>query len=175
MWNDPVHFDFDKDDNLSGGVFVTAYDLNFPGTEFKPSEIILGGSNVLIHRLSIWDKVLSSDEVEVLFDGNALTQNTFNAETLNNQNGVWNNGDLSTLAGENLDLDFLHSVLIPDNAGRFVDQMAAKQGRSGAKIPTGMTAPCCSTANSTRTPAPSPLKGPRWASHKRTISPTCPL
>ena len=124
-WNNPRHFEFDNLDDdgnpldLSAQFVIAPVD---PSANYNAEKIILGGSNVLIHRLSIWEGILTPGESASLFEGADLRGSTFNATVMPNETGVWVQPD-----GGDLPFSRLRSVLVPDNAGRFVDQMLDKQ------------------------------------------------
>ena len=100
-WNSTRHFDFSD----------TTVNFSPPGS-FSLDQIQLGGSDVAIHEISIWDGPLTEDQSLILFNGQ------FGPEGINSGSGE-------------LPFDNLKSVLIPDNSGYFIDHMAGRQFENG--------------------------------------------
>ena len=124
-WNNPRHFEFDNLNDDGSPLDIAAQFVIAPidaFADFSAEKLILGGSDVLIHRLSIWEGILSDAESAALFAGQTLRNSTFNATNMPNETGVWIAPDEGALP-----FSRLRSVLVPDNAGRFVDQMLDKQ------------------------------------------------
>ena len=100
-WNSTRHFDFSE----------TTVNFSPPGS-FSLDQIQLGGSDVAIHEISIWDGPLTEDQSLILFNGQ------FGPEGINS-------------GSVELPFDKLKSVLIPDNSGYFIDHMAGRQLENG--------------------------------------------
>ena len=124
-WNNPRHFEFDNlDENgdpLDPAVQFVVAPIDHTA-DYNAESIVVGGSDVLVHRVSIWNGILTEQEGAALFQGDALRSQTFNATNMPNELGLWTQPDEGALP-----MSRLVSVLVPDNAGRFVDQMLNKQ------------------------------------------------
>ena len=128
-WNSTREF------NFNSGISAS---IESP-TGFTMSSLALGGTNTLIHNLSIWSGELTTAQSLELFQG-IRSANLYDAATaFTNENGQWANTPSSS---SSLNFNNLRSVLVPDNSGRFVDHMLGKQlypqgfnqGRTGTEI-----------------------------------------
>ena len=109
-FNDPKYFYFDGQNTNA------PWETNVPFGSFN--KIILGGSDVMIHRMSIWKTALTLTESELLFDGDILASDALHATA------TWDPQNIEWINPTELPLDSLVSVLHPDNAGRMVDHIA---------------------------------------------------
>ena len=121
IWNDPIEFHYVQAD--ANEDVIAPIDLSTP---FMVKEIQLGGSDVLIHRLSIWNQALSKANSYELASGASLNKASFEPTTAPLTPGTW---ESEFLDDHPLPMDKLRSVCVPDNAGRFVDQMTGRQAR----------------------------------------------
>ena len=126
-WNNPRYYKFDNQDDQGNPLGNEAAFVIPPinaFADYNAESLVLGGSDILIHRVSIWEGLLTNNEGQALFAGDVLRNQTFNATTMPNLNGVW---QLPEADNGPVPMSRLRSVLVPDNAGRFADQMLDKQ------------------------------------------------